>query len=167
VKQGGCLPIDPPDVQPPQPRDTFARACTSTAHQPACTALDKVCVPAAPGPEFKQCILLSGSLPDLPCPSSYPNQSIFYQDLLPVCTPCTCAAPTGSTCTGSISIFQNGMCGAPLGAPASIDATGPTCVDVPPGSALGGKTASAPSYTAGSCKPSGGAPRGAVICCRP
>jgi hypothetical protein len=103
----------------------------------------------------------------LDCPSSYPNKHVFYSGLAPECAPCACDAPTDSACTGSIELYQDGSCGAPLGAAVSIDGTGPVCVDVPPGSALGSKSATKAFYNPGSCKASGGAPAGAIFCCIP
>jgi hypothetical protein len=75
--------------------------------------------------------------------------------------------PIGSSCAGSISLFQNGACGAPPLQAVKINAEGPTCTDLPPGSALGSKTASEPSYYGGSCAPSSSASLATVICCIP
>jgi hypothetical protein len=124
-----------------------------------------VCAPAAPEPEFKQCISIVGDPAAWKCPSSYTEKSVFYSGDAPECAPCTCAAPTGSTCTGSIELYQDGSCSTPLGASISIDATGPVCVDVPPGSAVGSKSATKAFYQPGSCKPSGGTPEGKIFCC--
>lgn len=165
-KQTGCLPMPNINASPP-PWNRFARACSlPTALGGQCPASSDICTPAAPGPEFKQCILyLDGySLSD--CPSTYPEKSVFYQAPTPKCGPCACDVPD-STCTGSISLYQGDACDTEIGAPIPIDAAGPVCVDVPPGSALGSKSASSLSYQAGTCKPSGGAPNGAVFCCQP
>ena len=165
IKQTGCLPYENANASPP-PWNRFARACSEGGSKARCTT-GELCVPAAPGPEFKQCISINGKAAVWDCPPSYPEKSVFYFDRIPKCAPCACDVPTGSTCTGEVELFQDGMCGTPLGTSVSIDASGPKCIDVPPGSALGSKTASNPSYTAGSCKPSGGTPEGTVFCCRP
>jgi hypothetical protein len=68
---------------------------------------------------------------------------------------------------GTIQLYQDGLCNTPLAASISIDATGPVCIDVPPGSALGSKSATTAFYQPGSCKPSGGAPDATVFCCQP
>ena len=167
AKQTGCLPNENTNASPP-PWNRFVRGCARAGQPPGCNGGDSVCVPAAPGPEFKQCVASHRSDPALlKCPPAYPERSVFYADLAPKCAPCACDAPTESTCTGEVTLYQNGTCGAPLGAPVSIDATGPACVDVPPGSALGSKAASKPIYTPGSCKPSGGVTKATVYCCIP
>lgn len=166
AKQTGCLPSTNTSTSPP-PWNRFARACSNAGSSLRCTTLDAVCVPAAPGPEFKQCIATFGNPAYWNCPPSYPDKSVFYYGIDPECAPCACDAPTGSTCTGSIELYQDGSCSTPLGASISIDATGPVCVDVPPGSALGSKSATKAFYQPGSCKPSGGAPQGTIFCCIP
>lgn len=164
ANETGCLPNANTNASPP-PWNRFVRSCVATALPPC--SLSDVCVPAAPGPDFKQCISTFGDPAVRKCPPIYTKKSVFYDGLAPKCAPCACDTPTGSTCTGVVELFQDGSCGAPLGAPISIDATGPACVDVAPGSALGSKTAIAFSYQPGSCKPSGGAPEATVFCCIP
>ena len=167
INQDGCLPKALPPVNPP-PLTIFARGCYDGLLPHLCSAQLARCVPTAPGPEFKQCILLSGYArpQDVPCSPDYPNRSFFYPKSTPHCAPCACEPPT-STCTSSISLFQDDMCGAPVLQTIEIGAEGPTCADVPPGSALGSKLASPPIYEQGSCHASGGAPLGQVVCCRP
>ena len=167
LTQGGCLPIHEPPQGPPPTWKTFARACSNASFPSACGSNASVCAPPAPGPDFKICVHYRGKPSKITCPSEYPDKHVFYPSPDPLCSPCACEEPTGSTCSGSISLFQNGTCGAPPVASASIDAKGPTCVNVPPGSALGSAEASAPSYSAGSCAPSGGAPESRVFCCLP
>src|SRR6185369_14854502 len=55
MKQTGCLPNENTNASPP-PWNRFARACTRSGAPQGCTTGDEVCVPAAPGSEFKQCI---------------------------------------------------------------------------------------------------------------
>ena len=166
MTQSGCLPIEPPDVKPPPAATTIARACTATGIRD-CAAGTALCVPAAPGPEFKQCIAHLGESDSWECPPEYPNRSVFYQGDTPSCAPCACDTPIGSGCSGSIMISANSACTPPLLAAIPIDEKDATCADVPPGSALVSKSASAPSYHGGSCAPSGGKPRGTVFCCQP
>jgi hypothetical protein len=168
AKQIGCLPSTNTNIPPPPP-NRFARGCSQAGAPRACTTqLGKVCTPAAPGPEFKQCIVSTfGNATAFSCPPTYPDKSIFYDDGAPQCAPCACDAPTESTCTGSIQLFSDASCGAPLGASIPLDASGPKCVDVPPGSALGSKSASKAFYKPGSCHPSGGTPYGTAVCCMP
>ncbi|MEO5731448.1 MAG: hypothetical protein ABI134_02245 [Byssovorax sp.] len=173
VKESVCLPVEQPNVPPP-PWGTFARACMSSETQPSCALHNEFCVPVAPGPEFKQCVYSRGDPALQHCPPSYPDKSVFYQDFVDnrSCTPCTCGAPEGSTCVGSIGFFSDLSCGAPLlGPPVSIDAVDSKCYDVPLGSALGSKSASEPTYTPGTCPVTGGEKgqidgiKPLVICC--
>ena len=165
MKQGGCLPIAAPNVKPPS-ASTFARAC-GFGVAPGCTASPGVCVPAAPGPAFKQCIVHEGESGLSKCPPEYPNRNVFYLNPTPSCTPCVCDAPSGSGCSGSIQVSAKSACSPPLLSTIHLDAKEATCVDLPPGSALGSKSATEPDYSPGKCEPSGGKPIGTVFCCQP
>jgi hypothetical protein len=166
ANETGCLPIANTNASPP-PWNRFVRACTPTSSHPSCAAFDEVCVVAAPESEFKQCIFSFGKPAELKCPPSYPDQNVFYDSDTPRCAPCACEAPTGNGCTGDLKLFQDGSCNTPLGASIPLDGKGPVCVDVPAGSAVGSKKATVSGYQPGSCKPSGGVPEGAIICCQP
>jgi hypothetical protein len=174
LKQGGCLPIEAAKVQPTPTWKTFARACSTDTNAPTCGTKSGVCAPISPGPEFKVCTLKEGDPTKLDCPLGYPDRSVFYYGFEDdrICSPCVCGAPSGSTCTGSISIFQDGACGAPLVVSLALDAIGPKCDDVSPGSALGSKSASESIFTPGTCQADGGKSNGkalpdgaTVICC--
>ena len=167
LEQGGCLPIHKPP-QAPTHWKTFARACTHAVYPSSCGSKGSLCAPPTPGPDFKICVFNDRLNPlKTICPPAYPDKHVFHPGPDPFCSDCACEAPTGSSCSGSISLFQNGTCGAAPIASASINAKGPTCVDVPPGSALGSAKASALNYYAGSCAPSGGTPESMVFCCMP
>jgi hypothetical protein len=133
----------------------------------ACADVSEVCSPVTSEPGFKQCILQYGTPGTVNCPTNYPEKSVFYSSPVPSCSPCTCGIPTAGSCAGSISISQDDACGAPLLPKVSIDLKGPTCVDLPPGSGLGSKLASKPSYVGGYCQPSAAAPEGTIFCCLP
>jgi hypothetical protein len=176
LTQGGCLPIEPANVQAPPVWKTFARACSPMTSTAGCGTEGGACAPRAPSSKFRICTHDRGKPSELPCPAAYPDRSIFYKDFVDgrTCEPCTCGAPEGSTCTASIGLFSDGACGAPLVVPIfSIDATGPACFDInPTGPALGSKSASEPTFTHGTCKASGGKPTGeasgdvaTVFCC--
>jgi hypothetical protein len=156
LKEGKCAPIQPPNVQPPPTWKKFARACTKTASQSSCAGGTGVCVPPVPGPQFKQCISHEGDMDLSKCPPAYPERSVFYDSFTDdrACPACTCDAPIGSTCTGSVTMFSDAACGVPVNSTVSLDATGPSCNDIKPvGSALGSKSASAPIFTPGQCTP--------------
>ncbi|MFS8065249.1 MAG: hypothetical protein ACMG6S_02635 [Byssovorax sp.] len=178
MTESGCQPIEQPT--PPQPaRSTFARVCSAPPF-PRCDD-DYVCVPAAPGPDFRQCIRRQGDPTQLNCPSTYPDRSVFYDEFVDTrycAPPCTCGAPgtqeeEKSTCRGSMGLFSDPGCSAPLIGPIlSIDAVDSKCYDVPLGSALESKSASEPKYRPGACPVTGGelgkiaAGLTYVICCQ-
>lgn len=164
---GGCLPIEPPSSPPPT-GIRFVRTCSHPPRQGGCGVSDE-CAPATSEPGFKTCIGQRSWLELHPpeCPASYPDRNVFYEGSAPYCSPCACGIPTGGTCNGSITLFKDSACGTPVVPKVSIDSKGPTCTDVPPGSALGGKTASTPSFQGGYCTPSGGALFATVFCCLP
>jgi hypothetical protein len=178
LTQGGCLPIEPVNVQPTPTWNTLVRACVVNPLLQACgppTAIG-ACAPLPPSAAFKVCTLRPGEPTDLDCPDGYPEKFVAYKDFIEgrTCSSCSCDAPTGSTCTGSITIFNNGACsGLPLVVSAAIDAVGSQCLDVKPvGAALLSKSASPPTFTAGACVAEGGTPKTSavphvaeVICC--
>jgi hypothetical protein len=166
LKQSGCLPIEP-TKGPPTTWKTFVRACSADTNAPTCGTKAGVCAPVSPGPEYKTCTLKQGDPTNLDCPDTYPDRRVFYDDPTPYCSPCTCGAPMGSSCAGSIDFFQNDVCSGAPSTSVSVHATGPTCADVALGAALASKAAGPLSYYAGSCEPSGGATAGTVICCLP
>ena len=157
--QFGCLP-GKSTVDPLPPWTRFAQGCRA-APDVRCNT-HEVCFPASPGPEFKQCIFIRAD-PAKECPVDYPNKNFFYDFNEPMCTSCTCAAP----CAATFDLYQDNACGTPLDAQISINATTPGCVNVPPGSALGSLSVFSPFAEGGHCTPSGGAPRGRVVCCQP
>lgn len=174
VNESECLPIETPTVTPP-PWGTFARACVPRQAPPNCPTQNEICVPAPPTPEFKQCVATSISAAVQICPPSFPEKNFFYRDFVDnrYCAPCTCGASETSTCVGSVGLFSDAACGAPLIGPTlAIDAVSPKCHDVPAGSALGTKSASEPTYTPGKCPVTGGllgqidAALAWVICCQ-
>lgn len=166
MTQGGCVPIEPVNVQAPPAWKTFARACGSDVYPMRCGPEGALCAPRASGPEFRTCVFDKGNPLKVICPSAYPDRSVFYHGFVDtrMCDPCTCGSPEGSTCTGSIGLFSDTACGSPLGLPTfPVDATGPACFDIKPaGPALGSKTASDPIFTPGTCTASGGEPTGEV-----
>jgi hypothetical protein len=166
LKQSGCLPIEPAKNPPPTWK-TFVRACVLNSATQTCGTMGEACAPQPPSPEFRICTLQSGDPATIVCPSGYPTKSVFYDSPVPDCSPCTCGVPMGSRCEGSISLFQNGACGAPPLQAIKIDSKGPTCADLPPGAALASKTASDPTFHAGSCEASSTASQATVFCCIP
>jgi hypothetical protein len=149
---------------------TVARSCRGIAYGP-CATPSEVCAPAVE-PGFAQCIVQKG---DNECPATYPDKHLLYKGFADTraCTPCACGAPSGSTCKAFVSVWGDGACSSPVVA-GSVDAAGSKCLDVPSGSALGSKLATAPVYSPGVCQVSGGEPMGEAVpeepstfCCLP
>lgn len=126
-----------------------------------CESAVDICAPAA-APGFLQCITQSG-IHD--CFGLYTGKHVFYEGLEDSrsCTPCSCGAPTGSTCTSYVTVYKDNACSVPA-VSAMVDTTGPVCIDVSPsGQALGSKLAEEPLYAHGSCQASGGDPQGEAV----
>jgi hypothetical protein len=175
LNDGACTP-SPAQFPPPSP-PTWKTAAIACGINPFFTCPDPYarCAPAA-RPGFKVCVF-ADSLGDVPCATvgPYTERHVFYGDFddTRACSPCTCGAPSGSACSSTVSLYTDGACSSQVGS-LTVDATGPKCVDVPSGSALGSKSATPPSYTPGACAPGGGAPTGAATptkaatyCCLP
>lgn len=153
---------------------TYALGCVADAPG-SCGVPDTACASTPPA-GFSVCIARSG---DLECPDGVPytEKHVFYGSIDDTrsCSPCACGAAAGSTCSTSVALYPDGACASsPPLALDTITSAGPICIDVPPGSMLGSKSASAPSYQPGACPSSGGDPSGAAIpadpttfCCIP
>ncbi len=179
MAESGCAsgPTVPAKVLASQ-WQTYARTC-DMAWPPSPVGHSICLTGSSPVPaDFRLCISHDG---ELPCPATTDNvfteQHVFYNGIEDdrQCSPCTCGAPAGSTCTAIASIYTNATCsGVPL-TQTTISSASETCVDVQlPGQALGSKSASLVSYLPGTCPPAGGDASGTAIatepvtyCCRP
>jgi hypothetical protein len=150
---------------------TTARTCHGTAFGP-CASPSEVCAPPVE-PGFEQCLVQTG---DKECPDLYTVKHVFYHGLEDTrdCTPCACSAPVGGSCSASISVFKDASCTSPVFESYGVDSSGPKCLDVPPGVALGSKLATEPVYAPGVCQVSGGDAIGqaapvepSTFCCLP
>jgi hypothetical protein len=174
LMESGCkASMGPVPTDGPATWGTYARACLGAAY-PACSNPGEVCTPSSepPPPGFKQCIYREG---DRDCPFPYPDKHLFYDafDDMRMCTPCTCGAPAGSTCTATVAAYKDNACTMQITANL-VGSAQPLCVDVLPGSGLGSKSAGAVTYTPGTCQPDGGQPMGSAdpsgpstFCCLP
>lgn len=105
---GTCVPVSPPVT------------CGSN-HGGQCSNPGETCAPDLPPPPpgFQVCIT---AFEDRDCFEPFPTKYVTYfgSDDGRSCTPCACNAPSASTCTGTISLFENGGCdesgGEPIGA---------------------------------------------------
>jgi hypothetical protein len=174
INEMGCTPTQLPiPTNGPVSWGNFARTCRAITAG-GCTG-GALCVPPlAPG--FRWCVYQQG---DVSCYKLGPYQDryVFYDDYQDTrdCTSCACGAPSGSTCSASISVYTDGACASmPPLEEVTVTSAAPSCHDVPAGSALGSKAAGPATYSPGACQPSGGDPIGAAvpinpstICCLP
>ena len=180
VTHGGCMPVAEPSAKPPEPTwGTTSIVCQGipSTGPGACGAAQLTCTPAAP-PGFSTCVYQPGVVG---CPLDsvpYTERHVIYKDKVDTrsCTPCSCGDPEGDACTASISVFKDDACSEPIPLNVPLDSTFSQCINVPPGTALGSKSATLPAYLPGACQPSGGEPAGAVyaepataltLCCIP
>ncbi len=159
--EGSCRLVGSPLATPGAcaPSKVVKNAPTSTWR-----TKHSVC-PSRPG-DTRECTYRSG---DLACPANWPDRIVAYGsfDDRRACSPCTCDAAQGATCTGGTYIFAAGFC---LGV-AEVLST--RCTEVEDYS----HHRMAPAMvdaTKASCKPAGGEPVGewvgtdpVTICCRP
>jgi hypothetical protein len=174
LMESGCkASMGPIPTDGPATWSTYARACLGVSY-PACSNPGEVCTPSAepPPPGFKQCVYQKG---DNECAYPYADKHLFYDgfDDNRTCTPCTCGAPAGSTCSALVSAYKDGACSS-LVTSNLVTSSGPLCVGVAPGSGLGSKSAGPATYMAGICQPDGGQPMGSAdpsgpstFCCLP
>lgn len=163
---GSCAPQAGNAVVPPWSWKANVRTCM-TKRPPARESCDgaEVCVPLPAAPMLpRPCIFMSG---DVACPAGgYGVKHVVYggADDQRKCTPCTCGAPTGATCSASIT--------------KGCSTTGPkvtlptTCS--PLGDPISVGLFAAPIPSGGSCAPTGGKREGALVptspttvCCVP
>lgn len=142
---------------------TIALACKSPDSVPDGKCPDgRVCAfPKVEG--FRQCIVNFDG--DAACPTDWPEKHLYYDEAT-LCS-CTCGDPMGEGCSTTITVYQDGKCKVPLGSTTvSVDLP-PACIDVAPGSALGSKSATPATYSAGTCAPTLTKSPPWTLCCLP
>ncbi len=174
--RGGCAAKVVTPAPPPGPPvwGTAAGTCVGEIVG-TCSNPGEICAPVVPPPPpgFAVCIGTNG---DRTCPDEFSDRRVFYDhfDDSRMCSACACSTPSGGTCTGTISTFEDGDCSS-LITTLTITSTVPTfCVSVPPGIALGSKSAGPLTHVPGTCQASGGEAVGSAdpvepstFCCRP
>lgn len=119
------------------------------------------CAPLPPE-GFRLCLSASGA--DYECPHAYPERFVVFDTVndARACSPCACSDPEGAACSALVSVFADTSCSDFIGSFPVTSATDTGCFDLPPGTALGSKTATLTVDTLGTCAPSGGDPSGAL-----
>ena len=177
LTESDCTPtLASPPATPSGPPiwSTVAYTCEG-APSGTCSDPGETCAPVVPPPPpgFSVCIDITG---DRTCPDELSDKHVVYDhfDDGRTCSACACSAPTGGMCSGLVSYFKDGACGSLINS-VTITSTAPSfCHEVPPGTALGSKSAGSLTHTPGSCQPSGGDSQGTAepveattFCCRP
>jgi hypothetical protein len=155
--------------------NTFARACAGSGWT-SCDAFNGTCVQKVPE-SFRLCIGHEGTM-DCPSLGNWHDRHVFYGGVNDqrTCTECTCGAPAGEMCVGSLSVYDDGSCTNDAMGKFPMSSFKDSCFDIlPPGMQLGSKSAAKPSYVAGACAPSPGKPSGGAVekiaamtfCCEP
>jgi hypothetical protein len=113
---------------------------------------------------FLTCIVTL-SKTDVECPAGWPAKHLVWENDL-ACG-CTCGAPTGDSCSATVTVYEDGACSKPLGSVMVSSNQSKGCVDVAAGSAFGSKSSTPPVYTAGTCAPSPTQTHPQTFCCLP
>jgi len=105
VTGGACAPNATKNVPAPT-WSTTAISCAPTSTSGCLSG--SACVPDA-DPQFHLCVEHDG---DVACPSGFPSRTVAYADVDDArdCSMCSCGAPTGVGCTGSVSMYSDGAC---------------------------------------------------------
>jgi hypothetical protein len=138
---------------------TRVLACRGTALEGVCgDGNAEVCVNDLPLP-WHQCIWRVGQHEE--CPAPYTADRFFTHTLTGYtdkrgCTPCTCGAPVGGACEGTLRLYDDAACVSEFNA-GSLYSLDNQCIKIlPPGKALGSKAITDHNYIPGTCIPSGG-----------
>lgn len=101
-----------------------------------------------------------------PCPDGWPTRHVVY--LSSGACGCQCGDPVGESCSTTVTVYGDGACSAPLGSVMVSSDQPQACVNVASGSTFRSKSATPPTYKAGTCAPSA-APAAAPVtfCCLP
>jgi hypothetical protein len=170
VAETGCTAIQPPT---PDAGLTASYGVACIGQAAGVCAGGSYCAPP-PATGFEVCVAQQG---DDDCPGSpYTEKHLAFigHDDTRKCSPCTCSAPSGSTCTVTLSIYPDNACAAGVTLQVAIESTEPLCDGVHLGAGVGSESASPPIYAPGSCEPAGGVAGGSVtpttpttFCCIP
>ena len=141
-------------------------ACHANTEGQSCgtDTLKMYCV-NTPGPAWLQCVYRDGVHET--CPGHYTYRREVLYPKAPIdtreCLACTCGAPVGSICKGTLGLYADTACGVGL-INNTIASTGESCFDLqPPGLGIGSKAVSNLTYLPGTCAASGGEPVGNAI----
>lgn len=130
------------------PTPTWAsqvRLCGGVTDSGGCGS-GQACIADAPSGYAGVCVFRVG---DFPCPSGYPNRTVYYEDFTDTrdCTSCSCA-PSGWNCNTNLTPYQSLDCTDTAGPKASVKTSSPRCTNQ---SNMTAFKVSVVTKTAGSC----------------
>jgi len=177
LSRNEACPQGPPSPlgQPPATWQTMLMTCRDWPG--GVCAPGSICIAPTPAVSgFRVCIGQMGeascSGPDF---APYTEQHVVYTGFTDTrsCT-CTCGAVAGSSCSSTVSVYDDAACGDSPGVVEEVTSPGANvCQNVAPGMAIGSISATTPVYTPGMCVASG-EPVGAAVptgpttfCCIP
>lgn len=147
-------------------RDIAGVACHGNTLTESCGSgslkMYRVNTPADP---WLQCVYRDGVHETCPDNHSYYREVLYPKAPIDTreCSACTCGAPMGSVCTGTLGLYADSACGVGL-INNTIASTGDSCFDLqPPGLGIGSKAVSNLTYLPGVCGASGGESVGSAL----
>ena len=100
----------------------------SSLNNPGCV-VNETCLPKPAAPfAAKYCIWQVGLVPS--CPSTFPNETVYYQSALDSrgCSPCGCETNNSATCSGTVYLYSDPNCGTSVFQTSSFTTSG--CLDL-------------------------------------
>ena len=158
-----CVPsvAGPISLQGPTP----SLSCESPNHVAPGSCGDQSMICAFPKTDgFLTCIV-DLSKKAIECPDGWPAKHVVWSN--DYACGCTCGAPSGDTCSATVTVYEDGACSKPLGSVMVSSDQPKGCIDVTPGSPFGSKSSTPPVYTAGTCTPSPTQTHPQTFCCLP
>jgi len=158
-----CVPsvAGPISLQGPTP----SLRCESPNHVAPGSCGDQSMICAFPKTDgFLTCIV-DLSKKAVECPDGWPAKHVVWSN--DYACGCTCGAPSGDTCSATVTVYEDGKCSKPLGSVMVSSDQPKRCIDVTPGSPFGSKSSTPPVYTAGTCTPSPTQTHPQTFCCLP
>jgi hypothetical protein len=157
-----CFPSSDPAIQLAGGA-TRALVCSDDfGIEPGACADPQAFCTVAKAPGFSLCVSSGG---DTVCPEGWPDKHVVFLDI-DECA-CSCAPPTGEKCSSTLSVYADGACSQLLGSALVSSDQAPMCIDTPPGSPFGSKSATPPLYQSGTCTPSLTKSLPVTLCCQP
>src|SRR5262249_53874094 len=108
INEAGCAASQLAPSVSPAIWTTYALGCKDSTNFP-CSGGKGLCVgwPDPPPAGFRECIVAKG---DVECPAGdkHSEKRVSYDEKIDDtrgCTPCTCGAPTGTSCSALVSTF--------------------------------------------------------------